>query len=300
MVPRPVRRPTFPIGGAAAKLCVHCVGNGADGGRLTVAIGGLGAIGAHLARALDAGVEGLSLVAVAARDRAKAERTVVGLPRAAGGGFACANWPSGPTWWWKRRRPRCSRRSPTPAIARGRVFVPASVGALLPRMHLVERARETGARIVVPTGALLGLDAVRAAAEGEVESVAIETRKPPRGLVGAPYLEENGIDVLGVAEATRVFAGNAFDAARGFPANVNVAAALALAGIGPERTRVEIWADPGVTRNTHTIRVEAAAARLTMTIENVPSEANPRTGLITPLSILACLRGLTSTLKVGS
>ena len=77
-------------------------------------------------------------------------------------------------------------------------------------------------------------------------------------------------------------------------------AALALAGVGPERTRVEIWADPGVSRNTHTIRVEAAAARLTMTIENVPSEANPRTGLITPLSILACLRGLTSTLKVGS
>ena len=77
-------------------------------------------------------------------------------------------------------------------------------------------------------------------------------------------------------------------------------AALALAGIGPDRTMVEIWADPGVTRNTHTIRVEAATVRLTMTIENVPSEENPRTGKITPLSILACLRGLTSTLKVGS
>jgi aspartate dehydrogenase len=167
-------------------------------------------------------------------------------------------------------------------------------------MHLVERARETGARIIVPTGALLGLDAVRAAAEGPVESVTIETRKPPRGLAGAPYLEQNGIDVAAITTATRVFAGNAFDAARGFPANVNVAAALALAGIGPERTMVEIWADPGVTRNTHTIRVEAAAARLTMTIENVPSEENPRTGKITPLSILACLRGLVSTLKVGS
>jgi aspartate dehydrogenase len=167
-------------------------------------------------------------------------------------------------------------------------------------MHLVDRARATGARIVVPTGALLGLDAVRAAAEGEVASVTIETRKPPRGLAGAPYLEQNGIDVAGITAATRVFQGNAFDAARGFPANVNVAAALALAGIGPERTMVEIWADPGVTRNTHTIRVEAAAARLTMTIENVPSEENPRTGKITPLPILACLRGLVSTLKVGS
>jgi aspartate dehydrogenase len=106
--------------------------------------------------------------------------------------------------------------------------------------------------------------------------------------------------VLGVNEATMVFKGNAFDAAQGFPANVNVAAALALAGIGPERTMVEIWADPAVTRNTHTIRVEADEVRLTMTIENVPSLENPRTGKITPLSILACLRGLTSTLKVGS
>jgi len=72
------------------------------------------------------------------------------------------------------------------------------------------------------------------------------------------------------------------------------------AGVGAIRTQVEIWADPGVTRNMHTIRIEAAAARLTMTIENVPSEDNPRTGKITALSVLACLRGLVSTLKVGS
>ena len=266
---------------------------------LAVAVGGLGAIGAHLARALDAGVEGLSLAAVAARDQAKAERLASGF-RAPPAVVPLRELAERADVVVEAAPAAVFEEIAEAAIARGRIFVPASVGALLPRMHLVERARETGARIVVPTGALLGLDAVRAAAEGEVESVSIDTRKPPRGLAGAPYLEENGIDVSGVREATRVFDGNAFDAARGFPANVNVAAALALAGIGPERTRVEIWADPGVSRNTHTIRVEAAAARLTMTIENVPSEANPRTGLITPLSILACLRGLTSTLKVGS
>jgi aspartate dehydrogenase len=268
-------------------------------GELTVAIGGLGAIGAHLARALDAGVEGLRLVAVGARDQEKAKRTVAGL-RAPPALVSLPELAERADVVVEAAPAAVFEQIAEPAIARGRILVPSSVGALLPRMHLVERARETGARIVVPTGALLGLDAVRAAAEGEVESVSIETRKPPRGLIGAPYLEENGIDLSAVAEATRVFAGNAFDAARGFPANVNVAAALALAGVGPERTRVEIWADPGVSRNTHTIRVEAAAARLTMTIENVPSEANPRTGLITPLSMLACLRGLTSTLKVGS
>ena len=264
-----------------------------------VAIAGLGAIGLHLARALDAGVEGLRLAAVASRDPAKA-RDAVGGFRAPPVVTDLAGLAGHADIVVEAAPAAVFEQVAEAAIARGRIFVPSSVGALLPRMHLVERARATGARIVVPTGALLGLDAVRAAAEGEVASVTIETRKPPRGLAGAPYLEQNGIDVAGITAATRVFQGNAFDAARGFPANVNVAAALALAGIGPERTMVEIWADPGVTRNTHTIRVEAAAARLTMTIENVPSEENPRTGKITPLSILACLRGLVSTLKVGS
>jgi aspartate dehydrogenase len=266
---------------------------------LTVGIAGLGAIGLHLARALDAGVPGLRLVAVAARDQAKAAANLAGfrapprlLPLAdlAEADIVVEAAPAA-----------VFETVAEAAIAAGRIFVPSSVGALLPRMHLVDRAAATGARIIVPTGALLGLDAVRAAAEGEVTSVTIETRKPPRGLVGAPHLEAHGIDVLAVTDTPLlVFKGNAFDAAQGFPANVNVAAALALAGIGPERTMIEIWADPGVTRNTHTIRVEAAAARLTMTIENVPSDENPRTGRITPLSILACLRGLTSTLKVGS
>jgi aspartate dehydrogenase len=266
---------------------------------MTVAIGGLGAIGAHLARALDSGVDGLRLVAVAARDQEKAQRTIAGF-RSAPKLVGLSELAEHADIIVEAAPAAVFEQIAEAAIARGRIFVPSSVGALLPRMHLVARARETGARIIVPTGALLGLDAVRAAAEGKVDSVTIETRKPPRGLEGAPYLVENKIDVFAITTPTIVFKGNAFDAAKGFPANVNVAAALALAGIGPERTMVEIWGDPTVTRNTHTIRVEAETVRLTMTIENVPSEENPRTGKITPLSILACLRGLTSTLKVGS
>jgi aspartate dehydrogenase len=264
----------------------------------TVAVAGLGAIGLPLARALDNGVDGLRLVAVAARDRAKAQAAltafrapphIVNLPDLAEADIVVEATPAA-----------VFERVAMPAIEAGRIFVPSSAGALLPRMHLVRLARQTGARIIVPTGALLGLDAVRAAAEGPVESVGIETRKPPNGLAGAPYLEKHGIDVMGMVEPTLVFEGNAFDAAAGFPANVNVAAALALAGIGPARTRVAIWADPTLTRNVHTIRVEAAAARFSMTIENVPSEGNPKTGKLTPLSLLACLRGLVAPLKVGS
>ena len=264
----------------------------------TVAIAGLGAIGLPLARALDNGVDGLRLMAVSARDAAKARANLqtfrdppplVELPELAQADIVVEATPAS-----------LFERVALPAIEAGRVFVPSSVGALLPRMHLVRLAQQTGARIIVPTGALLGLDAVRAAAEGPVQSVTIETRKPPNGLAGAPYLEKHGIDVAGIVEPTLVFEGNAFDAAAGFPANVNVAAALALAGIGPARTRVRIWADPTLTRNVHTIRVEADAARFTMTIENVPSEANPKTGKLTALSLLACLRGMVSTLRVGT
>jgi aspartate dehydrogenase len=125
------------------------------------------------------------------------------------------------------------------------------------------------------------------------------SRKPPAGLEGAPYLRERGISVLGVSAPTKVFDGFAREGAKGFPANLNVAAALSLAGIGPDRTRLQIWADPTVTRNTHTITVDADAMRFTMTIENVPSD-NPRTGRSVAPSTIAALRGLVSELKIGS
>src|SRR3546814_10638513 len=162
------------------------------------------------------------------------------------------------------------------------------------------RERSRGARIRVPTGALRGLDAVRAVAEGTVHSVRMVTRKPPGGLAGAPYLAENGISVEGLTAPKKVFEGSAREGARGFPANVNVAAALSLAGIGPDETRLEIWADPALDRNTHRIEMDADSARFTLEIANVPSEENPRTGKNTALSVIATLRGLTSTLKVGT
>jgi aspartate dehydrogenase len=264
----------------------------------TVAIAGLGAIGLPLARALDVGVDGLRLIAASCRDPVKGRANMAGfqdpprlveIPDLAEADIVVEAAPA-PLF----------ERIALPALEAGRIFVPASVGALLPRLHLVRLARKTGGRIVVPTGALLGLDAVRAAAEGPIDSVTIETRKPPFALAGAPYLEKNNIDVMELTAPALVFEGNALEAAAGFPANLNVAAALALAGVGAARTRVRIWADPGVTRNIHSIRVVAAAANFTMTIENVPSEDNPRTGKLTALSVLACLRGLVSPLKVGS
>jgi aspartate dehydrogenase len=266
---------------------------------LRVALAGFGAIGGALATRLDQGIAGLRLAAVSARDPEGARERMAGLatpvpvlPLAELAACAEVVVECAPA--------AVFREVAAPAIQAGRIFMPASVGQLLVHDDLIDLAARTGARILVPTGALLGLDAVRAAAEGTIHSVTMVTRKPPRGLAGAPYLEQHGIVLDGLDGPMKVFEGSARDGARGFPANVNVAAALSLAGIGPDRTRLEIWADPSVTRNTHRIVVEADSARFEMTIENVPSEANPRTGKITALSMIAALAALRATLKVGS
>ena len=266
---------------------------------LSVGIGGFGVIGQAVARKLDAGIPGLRLVAVSARDREAAAGRMAGMtnpvPVVALDELATL----------ADVVVECAPASvfaevAGPAIEAGRIFIPLSCGALLAHPELSDRAAETGARIHVPTGALLGLDAVRAAGEGTIHSVGMVTRKPPKGLIGAPHLEKNQIRVDNLTEPLKVFEGSAREAVKGFPANVNVAVALSLAGIGPDRTTIEIWADPGVDRNTHTIKVDSDATRFTMTIEGVPSPDNPATGMLTPLSVMATLRGLVSTVKVGT
>jgi aspartate dehydrogenase len=187
----------------------------------------------------------------------------------------------------------------TPVLSAGKKMVVLSAGMLLRHPELLALAKEHGGQIIVPTGALIGFDAVSAAAEGEIQSVTMITRKPVKGLMGAPYLVSNNISIEGLTEAKRVFWGSAREAAAGFPENVNVAAALSLAGIGPDRTTIEIWADPLIQRNMHRVVVEADSARFEMSIENVPSE-NPKTGRITALSVLAALRKMTAPLRVGT
>ena len=265
---------------------------------LRVGIAGLGTIGRELAQRLDHDVDGISVAAVAARDasRARAQLAEMGLdaelvelarlPELCDVVVECA--PSA-------LLPQIAE----PVLRGGKELVTLSAGALLEAPWLLELADAHGGRITIPTGALLGLDALGAASEAEISGVRLLTRKPPRGLMGAPLIEERGIDLSALTEPTCVFAGSAREAAAGFPANVNVAVALSLAGVGPDRTQVEIWADPTVTRNTHTVEVSSEVAELSMTIANVPSE-NPRTGRITALSIVSLLRKRVSSLRVGS
>ncbi len=160
-------------------------------------------------------------------------------------------------------------------------------------------AESTGARILVPSGAVAGLDGVKGARLGAVRSVTMETRKPPAGLAGAPGIVARGIDLEALRQETLVFEGPATEACRAFPANVNVLAALYLAGIGPERTQARIYAVPGLDRNRHRVRVEGEFGTLTVEVENVPSE-NPRTGRLAFLSTVALLRDLGAPLRVGT
>jgi aspartate dehydrogenase len=265
---------------------------------MRIAIAGLGSIGRTLARRLADGVPGLTLRCVAARDEEKArgwldeegiEVPIVALdafPQHADLAVECA--PAA-----------IIDQICRPMLTAGKQVMVLSCGALLPRPELLELAKQHGGRIVVPTGGLLGLDAVAAAAEGTIHTVKMTTRKPPNGLAGAPHLIKNNISVEGLNEAKLVFSGTARDAAAGFPANVNVVAALALAGIGPDRTMIDIWADPSKTRNCHLIEVDADSAAFTLSIENIPSE-NPKTGKIVALSVLATLRKLGASLRVGT
>jgi aspartate dehydrogenase len=186
-----------------------------------------------------------------------------------------------------------------PFVTSGKTAIVLSVGALLENEDLIALAKQNGGQIVVPTGALIGLDAVTAAAIGTIHSVRMVTRKPVQGLAGAPYIVENNIDIERITEPLRIFEGTAREAAKGFPANLNVAVALSLAGIGPDKTRLEIWADPTVTRNIHRVEVDSDSARFSMSIENIPSE-NPKTGRITALSVIAYLRKQRSALRVGT
>jgi aspartate dehydrogenase len=184
-------------------------------------------------------------------------------------------------------------------FASGKDLMVISVGALLDHPDIIERARRRGRRLYIPSGAIAGLDGIKGASVGAIDHVTITTRKPPAGLEGAPHLVQHGISLAGLSEEREVFSGTAREGCRGFPANVNVTAAVSLAGIGPDRTRLRIVAVPGLQRNCHDVEVEGEFGRLHIHVENVPSE-NPRTGKLTALSIIRTIQDAADSVRVGT
>src|SRR6202795_340318 len=258
---------------------------------IKVGVVGMGVIGTHVAQAITKGIPGIALAGVTVRDPAKARgHRALGL-----------EWLIRESDLVVEAATQASLREFGPAVlAAGKHVMVLSVGALVGVLDEWARlAEKHGCRILVPSGAIAGLDGVKGAREGAITSVTMETRKPPRGLAGAPWIEQQRIDLDAITGDTLIFEGPAARAVKAFPAHVNVVAALSLAGIGPERTHIKIFAVPGQARNQHRITIEGEFGRLRIEIENVPSD-NPRTGKLSYLSAIAMLRELGTPVRVGS
>jgi aspartate dehydrogenase len=167
-----------------------------------------------------------------------------------------------------------------------------SVGALLDESIyeiLSDACKDFKKTIYLPSGAIAGLDGIKSV-QNELESLSITTTKHPRSLKGAKFFENSDIDLDSLNSKTVIFQGNAKEAVSLFPANINVAALLSLTGIGSEKTKVKIVADPNTDKNTHHIEASGSFGKMTFTIENYPDSNNPKTSRLATLSAIETLR----------
>lgn len=185
-------------------------------------------------------------------------------------------------------------------LEQGADLILVSVGALADEpllLRMTEKARETGKKIIVPSAAIGGLDRIAAGSVGPMEEVTLVTRKPPSAWIGT--LIEQQVDLAELSEPYCAFEGVARDSARLFPESVNVSAALSLAGVGFERTKVKVFVDPHISHNTHEIEARGKFGEIKLQIRNTPSAGNPKTGYIVAMSVIKTIRDLTSPLVIG-
>jgi aspartate dehydrogenase len=178
-----------------------------------------------------------------------------------------------------------------------------SVGALADAEffdRLIERAKKKGRRLHIPSGAIGGLDIIKAAVLDGLEECRLTTTKPSLALSDACYVREQGINLEMIREATVVFEGTAREAVRFFPQNLNVAASISLAGLGLDRTMVRIVADPAATRNVHEVFVRGSFGEATVRLVNQPSLENPKSSYLASLSVIATLRCLSQQFRLGT
>ncbi len=257
--------------------------------KLRVALVGCGNIGEALCQAVKEGAIPAEIAALTDPEVERAERLrTVFAPNAAIGSIDAAAAETD-------LLVECAEGGAVPSVLdaaarHGRDCLIMSVGGLAADNDALDKARNAGVNVRVPSGAICGLDGLRAAMEGGVTRVRLTTRKPPAGLRGAPHIEATGFDLDGLTEAATVFEGTAREAIKAFPKNVNVAAALSLAGVGLDGTEVRVVADPTSDVNSHEIEVEGAFGRLRTVTENKPSPANPKTSYLASLSACAELR----------
>ena len=190
-----------------------------------------------------------------------------------------------------------------PLLRKGVSVIVLSAGALCDdalRRTLERAAKRGGTLLSVPSGGIGGLDALKAACLAGVDEVAIAVTKPPAAWKGIPYVESLRVDLDGLREPRVLFEGPAREGVPHFPANVNIAAVLSMAGIGFDRTRLKVVADPALKHNTHTIDVKGRTGNFSITLENVPAPDNPRTAWLACYSALAALKAAQSSVRYGT
>ncbi len=175
-----------------------------------------------------------------------------------------------------------------------------SVGGLIGKEWLLESARSGGIKVYIPSGALCGIDGLKSGSAGRIDLVTLTTRKPPKGLEGAPYLKTKGIDLSGLSGEVVIFEGSAEEAVKGFPQNVNVSAVLSLAGVGAKKTRVRIITSPDYSKNIHEVEIVGDFGKISTRTENVPSKTNPKTSGLAIFSAIATLEGITNSIRIGT
>lgn len=188
-------------------------------------------------------------------------------------------------------------------LEKGKDLMILSSGALMDSMllkKLITAAKEHDCKLYVPSGAISGIDGLKSASIARINRVVLSTTKNPLGLKDAPFVLENKIDLGSFHKKTLLFEGKAEEAVKGFPANVNVAATLSMAGIGAKETKVKVFVDPEAKENIHEIVVVGDFGKLTCAVENVPSKANPRTSYLASLSAIATLKKITEPLQIGT
>jgi aspartate dehydrogenase len=248
-------------------------------------------------------IPGFEVVAIAGRNaasRAAALAHEYGVSYAAGGAALAA---ARPEVVLEAASHEAVRGHLVDLLRAGISVVVLSAGALVDdrlRAAAEAAAADSGALLYVPSGGIGGLDALKGACAAGVDEVTIQVAKPPAAWKGIPYVEALGVDLERLAAATTLFEGSARQGVPHFPQNVNIAAVLSLAGIGFDRTRLRVVADPALRANTHTIRVQGASGRFTVVLENVPAPDNPKTAWLACYSALAALREIASRHRYGT
>jgi aspartate dehydrogenase len=187
------------------------------------------------------------------------------------------------------------------ALRQGRDIMLMSVGGLISKYNQLNKlARLNNRRVYIPSGAISGIDALKAARIGGVISATLTTIKNPLSFKGVKYIEERGIDLSKIKKDKVLFSGPASRAVKLFPQNINVAAVLSLSGIGPDKTRVKIIASPKVSKNIHEIRIESQAGNIFTHTENVLHPDNPKTSYLAVLSASAVLKQILEPVRIGT